>query len=609
MISRMKKITVICMREYQETTLHELQKMGVLHVEHVREPGGTLLEETRSHLSDMQRACDMLEHYAKQRESAEAPPDPDQVNRSPDHVVDEVWKLINQRKDHQDALEEWKREAQRIEPFGSFNPAQMEELAAQHIYVHLYKAGPKQEINVPDAASLTVHRQDNHGVYFSVFSREPLDLPYEEIAPPRKSLEEIRSQIARLEQSLAENERVFMRLTRYLPMIRELLHQAEDRTRFLEARTGMEDVNALAYLRGYCPKRDADKIRAEAKTNGWGVVVEKVKETDRVPTRIENPRWVKPIRPVFNFIGVVPGYNEVDISAVFLLFLSLFFGMIIGDAGYGALFLGATFWARRKFPQAPAPVFNLLYITSAATLIWGALTGNYFGITTALPGVFQAVRIDWLGKTENIMYLCFLIGAIHLTIAHAWNVYRNRHSLQALAQVGWICIVWCMFFLACFLVLNAEFPPVMVPVFSVGLVLLVLFMTPVHQLKSDWINHVMLPLNLVSNFVDVVSYVRLFAVGTATLAVASAFNDMAMEVGASGWIGTLFAILIIFLGHTLNILLAAMGVLVHGIRLNTLEFAGHLGLQWTGLRFQPFMRKSERVPLLDDEMQATHNDT
>jgi V/A-type H+/Na+-transporting ATPase subunit I len=90
-------------------------------------------------------------------------------------------------------------------------------------------------------------------------------------------------------------------------------------------------------------------------------------------------------------------------------------------------------------------------------------------------------------------------------------------------------------------------------------------------------------------------------VGTATLAVAEAFNGMAIDVGAGSWVGGIFAVVIIFMGHTLNILLAAMGVLVHGIRLNTLEFAGHLGLQWTGIRYLPFTQKSGRSPLLVDK--------
>jgi len=128
-------------------------------------------------------------------------------------------------------------------------------------------------------------------------------------------------------------------------------------------------------------------------------------------------------------------------------------------------------------------------------------------------------------------------------------------------------------------------------------VLILLFMTPPAKFKEEWFNHVMFPLNVVSNFVDVVSYLRLFAVGSASMAVAGAFNDMALAggvCGVSGVVSGAIAAFILFAGHTLNIVLGAMGILVHGVRLNTLEFSSHLGVQWTGHLYEPFARKRKQ---------------
>ena len=112
------------------------------------------------------------------------------------------------------------------------------------------------------------------------------------------------------------------------------------------------------------------------------------------------------------------------------------------------------------------------------------------------------------------------------------------------------------------------------------------------KIKSEWFNYIILPLNIVSNFVDVVSYVRLFAVGAASFALANAFNQMAMDVGFGGFLSGLVASLILFFSHLLNILLSAMGVMVHGVRLNTLEFSGHIGVQWAGRKYIPFRKIS-----------------
>jgi V/A-type H+-transporting ATPase subunit I len=170
-------------------------------------------------------------------------------------------------------------------------------------------------------------------------------------------------------------------------------------------------------------------------------------------------------------------------------------------------------------------------------------------------------------------------------------VYLYARRLRALAELGWIATTWVMFFTARSMVLGFDFPAWGMGVFGAGVLLIAVFMTPFRSIKSEWFNHVMLPLDLIGNFVDVVSYVRLFAVGMATFAMASAFNAMGAGMAEEGSIGgTIAGALVIFLGHTLNILLAAMGVLVHGIRLNTLEFSGHLGLEWKGFPYRPFTR-------------------
>jgi V/A-type H+-transporting ATPase subunit I len=304
-------------------------------------------------------------------------------------------------------------------------------------------------------------------------------------------------------------------------------------------------------------------------------------------------------------IGVIPGYHEVDISALFLIFFSVFFAMLVGDAGYGALFVLLTVFGKLKFRKAPQEVFNLLLITGVCTIVWGVLTGSYFGLSD-IPAPLKQLRLGWLTGPEadkNIMLLCFMLGTVHLTIAHAWNAFRIINTWQVLAQIGWIGSTWTMFFTARSLVLGAPFPPVMQWVLAVSIVLIVLFMNPVQKVKSEWFNYVILPLNVVSNFVDVVSYVRLFAVGAASFSVASAFNQMTSAIGFSNVLGGAGAALIIFFGHTLNILLSVMGVMVHGMRLNTLEFSGHLGMQWTGVPFAPFSikRATARLPAEIDQ--------
>ncbi len=291
-------------------------------------------------------------------------------------------------------------------------------------------------------------------------------------------------------------------------------------------------------------------------------------------------------------LGITPGYREADTSMVFMLFFSVFFAMLIGDAGYGLIFLLATLFARRKLPKAPAYPFTLMGVLSVSTIIWGVITANYFGITPG-NGPAWTGQITWLGDEGNLMKLCFIIGAVHLTIAHIWNAIVLFPARKAYAQIGWIGIVWSTFFAACNMVLGQDYPSWILFLFLGGLALVLLFMTDPKELKEQWIDHAMLPLSIVSCLVDVISYIRLFAVGMASLQVASSFNEMAMELGLPLALKIPVVALILLLGHGLNIILGALAILVHAVRLNTLEFSQHKGLEWTGFAYNPFKKANK----------------
>ncbi|MEA3305832.1 MAG: V-type ATP synthase subunit I, partial [Candidatus Omnitrophota bacterium] len=263
-------------------------------------------------------------------------------------------------------------------------------------------------------------------------------------------------------------------------------------------------------------------------------------------------------------------------------------GMLIGDAGYGAIFFALTLLAQRKFgKKLPGKsVFILFYLLSSCAIVWGMLTGTFFG-QEWLP---QAVRplIPALRDSRNIQSLCFLIGAVHLSIAHLWRIVVKLPSLKALAEVGWIFILWGAFFLAKMLILADAFPRFALWFFAAGAALVVLFTNPMRNiLKGIGSGFENLLLNFVNSFTDVVSYIRLFAVGLATVAIADAFNKMAMGIGYNSVFTGIMTSLILILGHALNIILGSLAIIVHGVRLNVLEFCSHLDIKWSGFSYKP----------------------
>jgi V/A-type H+/Na+-transporting ATPase subunit I len=587
MIVPMKKILLLCLNSQREKALSALRAMGTLHLRPVREVRGDSVEQARNELRTLERGFKILNAAAAEapdaRPAGSAPPvDANAAEALAREAIALREKLDGLEERRQALAREWQPWCE----LGDFDPDQIRQLEKHGVVARLFRyTGAQPSVAPAGFRQFPLVRYKKGGLYALIGADEPATED-EPVPLPARSAEKIRREQRDLETAYGDAARQLANLTARRADLEPALARQREELRFAEARAGMDGQGNLTWLRGYLPADQDAALLQAARQYGWALRSEEPAPADEPPTLIRHPAWVRPIKSVMDMIGILPGYREADISGAFLLFLSVFFAMIVGDAGYGMIFLALTFWARRQKPAAPKEPFRLLYIMSFGTVIWGLMTGNIFGMT-AYPAFLAPLRIEWLSSNENLMLLCFLIGALHLTLAHAWNIVRFGRSLLSLAQAGWIAITWVMFFTARSMILGGDFPSWALALLAAGLVAVVLFMTPRSKLKTEWTAHVMLPLTVIGNFVDVVSYVRLFAVGSASLAVAQAFNGMAIG-DDMGVLQGLVAALILFAGHTLNILLCGLGVLVHGVRLNTLEFSGHIGMQWTGQPYRPF---------------------
>lgn len=588
MIAKMSKITLLCLDTDREDALERLRRIGVLHVSRGKPCDATDLQAARKEVDTAEGVLRALQTEEVAADSGTA------AGQSARDIVSEAERLLEQRKTLSDTLQALKTEEVRIAPLGDFDPTVVQQLADSGVTVGVYEARRKRTIDIPEGATLVVLHEGAGTRVFAVASTRPVEIDAVRIPLPERSLTALRREIGAVTAEIADVDKAVAVLAGSADTVTEYVEDLRERVEYVETRETMAQRGRVTYLHGFCPADRVEDLRAAAREAGWAVVAKEPGELDAAPTLIRNPAWIRPIKAVFDVIGIIPGYREIDISAVFLLFFSVFFAILVGDAGYGLLFLLATGFARRKFKNAPAYPFHLMGILSVCTLVWGVLTGNYFGIT-GLPAPLEGCTVKWLTNESNVMILCFFIGALHLSMAHVWNAVRTINSTRALAQVGWTLLAWTMYFAACSVILDRPFPTIGFYLLWPGLALVVLFMTPPRAFKKEWHNHVMLPLDVISNFVDVVSYVRLFAVGAASLAVAMSFNEMALANGIHSVVSGLVAALILVFGHLLNILLALMGILVHGVRLNTLEFSGHIGMQWTGIRYRPFARRTKQT--------------
>jgi len=419
-------------------------------------------------------------------------------------------------------------------------------------------------------------------------SRRQFECAFLEILPPKQSL-------SLLKNLLAENNTV-------MEMIRgEIIESAsfyedfsgikkklEKEIEIQQVLNGMGKEGAISYVTGYVPFDREGHLIAEARSRKWGIVITEPSADDNVPTLLRNPQWVGMIKPVLGLLGLTPGYRELDVSMLFLIFFAIFFGILIGDAGYGLVYILLTvlltIWLQKKMllSMEMKTTVSLFYLLGSCAIIWGILTGTFFGQGWLTPLIPQ------LNNDTFMATFCFFLGAFHLSIAHSWRAYLKIPSLTALADVGWICVLWSAFFLAKTLILGEAFPPLGIWLVTIGVLLVILFTNPRahHVLRGIGEGLGTVALSFMNNITDVISYIRLFAVGLATLAIAETTNTLSSGLG-DGVVALVAGVVILIIGHGLNIVLGPMSVLVHGVRLNVLEFSGHANVTWSGEAFEP----------------------
>ena len=597
MIVPMKKVTVIVQSKDVDSTLRVLGRSGVLHVEHQNVPVSENITslEHRSHA--LSKAIEALPDAT----SATATHTHDQ----PDRLIHQILELVDRQEILKEGIKSIEKDIAAWKEWGDFDPEFIYDLENKNIKVRLCKLTKKEIQQVPSAVILEELFRKGNIFYCALISREEVALPFEALKLPEQGLNEMLLGMDREKQKLEEIEKKLYGFSKYKHTLFLYQKHLVSIIEFNKVRTGLGSFEKLSYLRGYCPVHNVKFLEGLAENEKWGFIVEDPLQDDPVPTLIKNPRWIEIIRPVFRMINTIPGYREMDISLWFLLFFSVFFGMLVGDAGYGLVFLIANLLCHIKFRHRVKnkSVFFLTYVLSSCAILWGVLTGTFFGqapldkiYLTGQAYLFRRPEplLPLLRENANVQAICFFIGTLHLSVAHMWRFIRKMPSVKAFSEAGWICMLWLAYFIAKALILGQALPESAKWLFVIGSGLIILCTNPTKNIfktvgsgVGDFLLHI------VNSFTDVVSYIRLFAVGAATVAVADAFNQMAFGIGDSNIFTGFLTALILLFGHTLNILLAAMAILVHGVRLNVLEFSSHLNMEWSGVEYSPFKKEGD----------------
>ena len=666
----MKKVSLVLMDKYREESLEKLREAGVLHLEQKKVSSDTL-SKLIDRRSKNEAALSILKSYKAKaianKEIVEQKKEPhhratDFINsegvpfsvealdapldgkREPLFVhilnLEEKWKSL---KDETNILN---REKSRIKNWGNFDPDDIRLLKENNIDLSLYEFSPQAFGSLAADVPYFVIRQTKAVVYAAVLGGEAsankvADGTSFEVG--KYSITEIDALLGDIQNKIAdlENKLIFLYFRKHI--LEEDLETLNNDIEFEAANLGMESLedlpaeNTVSWISGFAPVDTLGALKRAAVENGWALIFDDPSPDDAPPTLIKSKPQVAIIKPLFSFLGTIPGYKEFDISAPYLIFFSLFFAMIFGDAGYGFLLLSAFVALgivyKKKSGKLPDAI-KLFILLASCTIIWGTITGAWFAIPHKnLPGFLrmliippfnnsgplvefplflqhlfklpEKVPVDELKTRWCIQFLCFTIAVLQVSLARATRVIRLWPSLTAIAQVGWLLVMVGLYFVALSIMLKIAIPPFVPHLLAAGVSLIVIFTEQkggnffINILKS-FSGLFQLFLKLVSCFADILSYIRLFAVGLAGSMMGQVFNSLAIPAEGLGSFGLgfvvklLLAVLILAFGHGLNLALTAMSVIVHGVRLNLLEYAGnHLEMEWSGYEYNPFASKQK----------------
>lgn len=644
MIVPMKKVSFVVTNDSKKDALKKLRTLGVVHLEQIYGSSEKLsqLKETNNQLEEVLLLLSDIKYDKKTVE---------QKKLSSSNVVEKVNQIIElneTKKNYVEELSTATRELERLAAWGGFNPDDFSYLANKGINLIPFECSTDSYKKIPEDVNYVYVNSDKTQVRFLVVSEdgtkpESLTSEYLQVLNPEMSTAELSESCVKYRKEISSIEKEIQKNVCYIQSIKDTMKVFAKDIEFENAYSGMatdaEDGTEanLAWLTGYVPAEELSIVQKAAKENHWACLADDPSEEDEVPTKLQNNKFVSLIYPVSDFLGTVPGYREYDISSWFLLFFCVFFGMIFGDGGYGLLLVGTALGmflsniVKRK--SVPAPLY-LLLLLGLSTTMWGALTCNWFGLKPELlPETLKPIlfSLDWNYisnasslptnlVTENLQIFCFSLALIHLSIAHLMAIAKNIKSPKFLGDLGSLLLLWGIFYLVLNMVVNgvrfpfnldiadiplalganAEFAKtgisvatVMFPLIGIGFVLNFVFAnyngSVIESVKESCVNIISVLLGVVNVFSDIVSYIRLWAVGLAGAAIAQTVNEMAGPT-LGGFLIFAGIILLVF-GHGLNMVLNVLSVIVHGVRLNTLEFSSHLGMSWSGFSYKPFAEK------------------
>ncbi len=612
----MIKYSFILLSGETEGFLEKLQELGVVDVTRSVKPIDDYSASVLSSVSGAKNIIEKLEaiDYSKEedKKAIEMAYAKTIIEKN---MVAGATKALADLKDLETERDAAEKEVKARRPWGDFDRTRLQQLETLGYTVRYYIA-PKKKFDQgwAELYPLEVIHEDANNVWFVTVSHkdQEYNLPLEQTQAPQASWKEAQARVDALKEKIATTKGAILR---YKENIAQMTKNYEADLAELDlylAKASCESAaeNALSIVVGFAPVENEDKLTQAFNASGVYYFKEAATAEDNPPIRLKN-NWFARQFEVFTGMYGMPIYNEFDPTSVLAPFYLLFFAMCMGDAGYGIVLMlfGLALnkgWVKIGMFEG---LGNIISILGAGTLVVGAALGTFFGMPilnliepgTGLAGYYEFVGGNIatpMGELPFQMLLALGIGIFHICLAMVIKAvgYTLRLGFKEnIATWGWVLLIVGGLIVALLgvgsILSAAAIKWAIIAIGVVSALAIYIFNTPGRNPLMNVGAGLWDTYNMATGILgDVLSYIRLFALGLAGGMLGAAFNDLALMVKGDGIITWIPFILILLFGHVLNVLMSALGSFVHPLRLTFVEYFKNAGYEGKGSKYNPLKK-------------------
>ena len=585
MILPMTKYSFVLLSSGKEEFLGKLQELGLLDVTRSSKP----IDEYSTGLLD--KAGELRRHIADIEK--------DNFNRDPEYVR-LCESLASEKKDYASRL-----------PWGEFDRKAIDGLAEKGLRMHFYSV-PEKKFD-PAWAELqpleVISREDGTVWFVTVAPEAGYSFPVAEIEGPAGTAGECFEAMERTREAIALRKKTLSDEKKDIPALKEeyagLLNELDLHLAKASGESAAEQM--LTLIQAFAPtENDAAVKEALDGMDGVYYMAEPATKEDNPPIKLRNNWFARQFETLTGMYGM-PLYDEWDPTPVLAPFFLLFFALCMGDGGYGLLLIAIAYalkGCKGEGPMGLAKHWRLIRFLGIGTFVVGMFLGTFFGISLADAAWFpeslkKYLLVGNIGKFPLQMVLALAIGVFHICLAMVIKslLYTKRFGFKEnISTWGWTLLIvggLIAFIVAAVAGLPADVTKwIIIGIAAVSALAIFIFNKPGRNPLLNvgaglWDTYQM----ATGILGDVLSYIRLYALGLAGGMLGGAFNTLGgMVLGDHPTFQWVFFLIIVVLGHALNLAMSCLGAFVHPLRLSFVEYFKNSGYEGKGTGFNPFRK-------------------